>query len=352
MISNDKKIADKQSFSARRMVEYGNMVNKLDIMILGYRNKEVELSEKTTVIPTTFKLFSFFYIVIRAIKINNLATIDIISAQDPFLTGFIGFVIKKLTGAKLQLQVHTDFLSPYFRNASLINQARYFLALFLLPYSDGLRVVSERIRESIHHKFPQFSDKKIIVLPIFTEEKSSQDKINLKERYPNHDFIILMASRFTKEKNISLAIEAVRQLIVYYPRILLLIVGNGPLKNFYFKLIKKHHLANSVKIENWSEDLSTYFKQASLFLLTSNYEGYGRTLVEAAQNNCQIISSDVGIARNILEETSIFPPDDLSALIQKIELAINQKLKHPKKIMPMNKSEYLQKYLYSWEMCL
>ena len=46
-------------------------------------------------------------------------------------------------------------------------------------------------------------------------------------------------------------------------------------------------------------DLPSYYKTADLFLAASLYEGYGMALVEAQAADCPIISTDVGVAREI-----------------------------------------------------
>ena len=60
---------------------------------------------------------------------------------------------------------------------------------------------------------------------------------------------------------------------------MLLIVGDGS-ELTKLKAIS-HKLKANVIFSPWADDLPSYYKTADLFLLTSNYEGYGRTVVEA-----------------------------------------------------------------------
>src|SRR3989344_7747161 len=105
-----------------------------------------------------------------------------------------------------------------------------------------------------------------------------------------------MASRLTSEKNIVLAIEAVKDM-----KLSLLIVGEGPESGYL-----KGMATGNISFEPYTGDLTSYYKTCDLFLLTSNYEGYGMTLVEAAAAGAKIVSSDVGIAPAILEPENIF----------------------------------------------
>ena len=65
--------------------------------------------------------------------------------------------------------------------------------------------------------------------------------------------------------------------------------------------ISKLELTESVVFKPWAnrETLVSYYKTADLFLNTSFFEGYGMTLVEAKAAGCRIVSTDVGMAREI-----------------------------------------------------
>jgi len=66
--------------------------------------------------------------------------------------------------------------------------------------------------------------------------------------------------------------------------------------------VKKLKIDKSVVFEPWQNDLISYYKTANLFLVTSNYEGYGMTIVEAIASHCPVVSTDVGIAKEILQD--------------------------------------------------
>lgn len=62
----------------------------------------------------------------------------------------------------------------------------------------------------------------------------------------------------------------------------LIIVGDGPDKNMYENIVKKNELKN-VSFEG-KQDSLPYYKQASIFVMTSAYEGLAMTLLESLQN--------------------------------------------------------------------
>jgi Glycosyltransferase len=168
---------------------------------------------------------------------GRLKNIDVVSAQDPFECGFAAWLIARRLKAKLQFQIHTDFLSPCFVQESFVNKMRVCVAKFLLPRADGIRVVSERIKNSIIVNCKlKIDNSEIVVLPIFVDvEQISKNKEthNIHSRYPSASHIILMASRFTREKNILMGLRAMQEVVKRYPKALLLLVGDGPENKTY-----------------------------------------------------------------------------------------------------------------------
>ncbi|MDP3999638.1 MAG: glycosyltransferase family 4 protein [bacterium] len=328
MFSTDKQILDEKSEARKRIGNYGPLFEELHIIVFATRKSQItnpmligrqdksqinfklQISENVFTYPTNtrFRILYFWDAykigknIIRnwELEIRNCA----ISAQDPFETGLVGWCLKKKFNLSLQLQIHADIFSPYFYSESFKNKLRVWLAKFLLPRADGIRVVSERIKQSLLALYPKpHTLRPISVLPILVDVKKIQTakiKIDLRQKYSDRDFIILMASRLTQEKNIGLGIEAMREVAEKYPKSLLVIVGNGP-KHEALKLqITNYKLQNNIILEPWTDDLASYYKTADIFLLTSNYEGYGRTIVEAMAAGLPVVMTDVGLAGELL----------------------------------------------------
>ena len=376
-IGTDKGIFDEKSEVRQRMVEYSRLVKKLDIVVFNIKNLELPytrdreymvISENVRIYPTNSR--SRWFYLFDAIKIGKkIEKPDLVTSQDPFECGLAGLRLAKYFSTKLQLQVHTDFLNPYFQNESLLNKIRVKIAKFLIPKADCIRVVSKRIKDSILAKsnFPkEVGLQKIEILPVFVDVekiKNAPVQIDLHKKYPQFDFIILMASRLTKEKNIGMAAEAMEGVVKSYPRVGLIIVGVGPEKaNLKFK-IKNLKLDKNVIMESWMTNLSSYYKTADLFLLTSNYEGYGMTVVEAVACGCPVIMTDVGLAGDVLESGyggKVIPvggKKELEDLIKSFYANSDLRdglLLYSSKITDSipSKTEYLEKYKKHWKDCL
>jgi glycosyltransferase involved in cell wall biosynthesis len=226
-----------------------------------------------------------------------------------------------------------------------------------------VRVVSERIKNSLIKSEVVKDWTKITVLPVFTDIEhiiKHKPNLNLHDKYPQFKFIILMASRLSEEKNISLAVSAFREVNKRYPSAGLIIVGDGNEREKLIHQTTDYKLQSSVIFEPWSLDLISYYKTSDLFLSTSSYEGYGMTLIEAASSECPIVTTDVGIVGEIINEDNalVCGVGDSVCIAQKIILAIENRairellVKDALKAVSresVSKEEYLREYKKGWE---
>lgn len=376
-VSTDRNIFKENSAVQARQIEYGALFDELHIVV--FTKLTSFLPSKIQIAPNvwaygTHSLSKLLHIS-QAVKIAERIIADrkftpensVITVQDPFETGLVGAKLKKKFALPLHVQIHTDFLNPYFAKESLLNGFRVKMAKKLLPQAGAIRAVSRRIVDGLSGLSEIFLKPKVTptILPIFVDIKKIENApvtVDLKKKYPQFNFIILMASRLTKEKNISFAIKVFEKLVSVYPKIGLVIVGSGPEEKKLASLAKRLKITKNVIFEPWKDNLASYYKTANLFLLTSNYEGYGLTLVEAATALCPVVSSDVGIAPELLKDgaiSPICPVGDIACFFNHISNlienpGIREHLIHEShdrlgKVAIFDKSEYLKKYRESIE---
>lgn len=335
MISTDKLIFKTGSEVRRRMMDYGDLFEELRVIILtkDTDNFSIEkLTDNVTIEPTNsrFRLFSLidaYKFTSRCFRTDRASWV--ITSQDPFETGLVGFLLSLRFGYPWQAQIHTDLGSSFFRWESLLNFCRFILAYCILPQARGIRVVSERIKKYLVNEWGL--TRPISVLPIFVSEQEkdgmSSGDDDLRKKYPQFDFIVLMASRLTQEKNLPLALGAFAEAARNRPDIGLVIVGAGPEYKNLLNLIKAMGLEEQVFLEDWSCHLMGYYQSADLFLLSSNYEGYGRTLVEAGLMGCPILTADIGLVGELatVDDVLVCSMGDEDCFAEKIGWAVSHR---------------------------
>ncbi|MEA1929471.1 MAG: glycosyltransferase family 4 protein [Patescibacteria group bacterium] len=301
-ISTDRQLFDAGSAVWVRCAEHARGVGESHLLVFADRRfTKQQIARNCRVYPTRSRtrwlyLFDAIRLGRSIIKGNKITEI---TCQDPFLTAVVALSLKKRFNIPVEIQVHTDIGSPHF-GYTKGNKVRKILARWSLPKADKIRVVSDRLKTYLVEVL-KVESSKIEVRPIVVgaeEIKGMPVAADLHKKYPQFSKIVLMASRLTREKNIRLAIEAMWGVVKGKPQAGLIIVGSGPERGKLEERSARLGLKKNVIFEPWAnrETLISYYKTADLFLVTSLYEGYGMTLVEARAAGCDIVSTDVGVA--------------------------------------------------------
>jgi len=322
ILSTDSSAFSSESNTRKRFELYARAIGNVQYVIIGSE-------EHTPVQISNGAILSAYgkqriVALSRALKIGLTAhEIDVVSAQDPFEQGFIAWLIARLTRAKLHIQIHTDIGSPYF-NTSVKNKIRLRLAKFVLPRADAVRVVSERVKNVAVHSF-QAPLHRVGVLPIRDARLSAGTaKIHIQEQFPQYNSFVLVAARLEAEKNVALALQAFAITAKSHPKTALLIAGDGSEKEKLATLAVSLGIDQQVQFIGFQQNIGDYFRGATAYLLTSDYEGYGRTLIEAAAAGCPIVTTDVGLVGSILTKESalICPPRNAKCLARHLTLLL------------------------------
>lgn len=78
------------------------------------------------------------------------------------------------------------------------------------------------------------------------------------------------------------------------------IVGEGEEEGLVRSLIAKYGLENRVKLHPFTKNIHTFYASASVYVLSSRWEGFGLVLVEAMAHGLPVISSDVPVGKELL----------------------------------------------------
>ena len=118
---------------------------------------------------------------------------------------------------------------------------------------------------------------------------------------------------------------ALGRLGLHHDTVGLVIIGDGPERKKLEELTAKLGLTQRVLFMGEQKDARAYMASANAYIQASAYEGYGRTLIEAALARIPIITTDVGIVGEVLkgyEDVLSTPPGDTANLAAHMEALI------------------------------
>ena len=102
---------------------------------------------------------------------------------------------------------------------------------------------------------------------------------------------ILFVGRLSIEhKGVDRLIPIMRRVLSWDPDVKLEVVGDGGDKQYLIQEIKRNHLENSIKLVGLSNNVTEYYQNASVLLVTSRYEGFGLVITEALAHGVPVVS--------------------------------------------------------------
>jgi glycosyltransferase involved in cell wall biosynthesis len=139
---------------------------------------------------------------------------------------------------------------------------------------------------------------------------------------------ILSAGSLKGQKNQALLLRSFARLRQRRPAHLVLI-GDGPLRGALSALADRLGLAGHVSMPGFVTDPWPYYASADLFVLSSDYEGFGNVLVEAMRCGLPVVSTDCKAGpREILADGAyglLVPVGDEAALAKAMEEALDRR---------------------------
>ena len=105
---------------------------------------------------------------------------------------------------------------------------------------------------------------------------------------------VVGAGRFSLQKNFSLLIRAFAAIAPSFPEHKLVIYGQGKLLESYRALAQELGIVDRVEFPGFCTDMPERLEKASMFVLSSDYEGMPNALMEAMASGLPCVSTDCG----------------------------------------------------------
>ncbi len=306
-ISIDPSVFETSSAFAQRVRGYIGHLERYAVVVPTQKSQVVIFADSIVAYGCGgfFKFTRLINLTWTTIQLIRKHHFQIITVQDASYLALAGWCIARMSGLKLEVQIHGFENETWFR---------MIVARFVIKRADGVRVVSKRLKKMLMDDFG-LDENRINVASVYTPLQIIPRDYSL---WPHQPFIFLTVSRLVSIKNIRLQIQAIAVLKQDGFTCQLWIVGDGPDRNDLIAFSQQCGVSGDIRFLGYQSDVQKYYEQADAFLLTSNAEGWGLVILEAAAAGLPIIMTDVGCAGEIIIDNQsgvIIPVADQQTLV-------------------------------------
>ena len=203
------------------------------------------------------------------------------------------------------------------------------LIKFMYSQADSIVANSQGVAKELI-KITSIPSNKITVIynPVISPDLFAKADEPLSHPWFNDNLVILSAGRLSPEKDFSTLIEAFA--IIYKEHQLrLMILGEGRERAKLEALVQQLGLGDYVALPGFVDNPYKYMKRASVFVLSSRWEGLPNVLIEALALGTPVVATDCPSGpREILEEGRwgrLVPPGDVNALADAVRATLQKK---------------------------
>ena len=186
-------------------------------------------------------------------------------------------------------------------NTSQYKQVKqeYEMQANVLKCFDSIAVISDVVQQTLAELFGITENVVKISNSVDSEKMKllSEEKIDLPDKT-----LFTTLGRLDYNKNQILLLKAAKEVKKQRNDFMIYILGDGEDRPKLEKYIKANHLEENVKILGFIENPYPYIKNSAATVLTSLSEGFSLVLVESVMLNTPIISTDVGVAKELIEK--------------------------------------------------
>ncbi len=178
------------------------------------------------------------------------------------------------------------------------------LASFLYSTGKILPVAVSRSVQSSFEKMYHIPNINVIYNRVPCDSICTENKAHYRQRLslPHDATIITTVARLAPAKNHAMLIDAFNIILQKEENCLLIIVGDGPLRNTLKQKTNDLQLADKVLFPGKIINPESYLRAADIFALSSNREGLPVSLLEAMRESLPIVATKAGGIPEVVDE--------------------------------------------------
>src|SRR2546422_5286487 len=234
---------------------------------------------------------------------------DLVHAHD-WMVGRAALELNKSSGIPLVATVHATEIG---RRAGLYDDYQrkiHEIEQLLIQYSEQVICCSQYMLRHLKVNFGAPPDKISVIsngvdMSQFDSEKNDgrelRQKLSLGTRPAEK--VVLYVGRLVEEKGLHTLIEAFEILNQENVGATLIIAGEGPIKEELMTEVRQRGLEEVIRITGFVDEatLIALYRSSNIFVLPSDYEPFGISVLEAMAARIPVVVSDVGGLSEIVE---------------------------------------------------
>lgn len=250
-------------------------------------------------------------------KIINYNSYDIIHCNTP-----MGGIITRLAAKKERLKGTKVFYTVhgfhFYKGSPKKNWIIYYpIEKLFARYTDKLITITKEDYKLANNNFKTkiFHTHGVGVNSQEFKPYSKDKILKLKESlgYSQDDFILICVGELNKNKNQSIIIRAVAELVKEVPNIKLLLAGNGPMEDELKILSKQLYADKFINFIGYTNELSKYINISDIVISASYREGLPLNIMEGMLCEKPVIASNNRGHNELIQEGRngfLFNPND------------------------------------------
>jgi len=244
-------------------------------------------------------------------KTLNKGNYDVVVGVHVFLSFHLASIQKQIKARTIGW-MHNSYDAFFSIKTSYVGKQKNEFK-HLMPNLDKIIVLSRYDQEKFLKKLNVQTE--VIYNPLTIEPKGKGS--------PEHKKFLAVGRLSPLHKGFDILIEAFALFARQNQDWTLDIVGEGPEEDMLHSLISKHHLERRITIYPFTKEVEKYYESASVYVLSSRWEGFGLVLIEAMSYGLPIISSYLPVTKELLDDKGVgvfFENENIADLALKMKL--------------------------------
>ena len=231
-------------------------------------------------------------------------------------------LVEGLIGVHLshQARVVYGFHGKTFEDVTAPKKRRDLVERVVFPHLNGIFTLTDRMKNDLCRRTSVPGEKVTVIHNgVDTQKFRPHRRLGLTRNFlglSDADFVVGCVGRLDAVKDFETLLRGFSRLAAVSGQARLLIVGDGPLRQWIESRVRAIGLDGRVVMAGFQTDTAPFYRMMDLYVQTSLYEGFSNTILEAMAMGLPIVATRVGGNPDIITDNvngkMIAPGDDES----------------------------------------